>query len=73
MGPSGLLVVGGQKAHFWAEKWARRLLEAIPSSGAVERKLRAVRADPVAKVSDRFGPVRAALGHYYNFLELVLN
>ena len=47
---------GGQKAHFRAEKWAWRPLEAIPSGGAVERKLRAVRADPVAKVSDRFGP-----------------
>ena len=31
-------------------------VEAIPSGGAVERKLWAVRADPLAKVSDRFGP-----------------
>ena len=47
---------GGQKARFWAEKWAWRPLEAIPLSGAVEGKLRAVRADSVAKVSDHFGP-----------------
>ena len=56
-GPAGLLVaLGGQKANFWAEKWGRRPLEAIPSGGAVERKVRAVRRDSVAKVSDRFGP-----------------
>ena len=56
MGPGGLLLVmGGQKAHFGAEKWARRPLEAIPSSGAVERKLRAVHTDSVAKLSDWFG------------------
>ena len=54
-GPGGLrLVMGGQKAHFRAEKWVWRPLEAIPSSGAAERKLWAVRADPMAKVSDRF-------------------
>ena len=47
---------GGQKAHFRAEKWAWRPLEAIPSGGAVERKVRVVRRDSVAKVSDRFGP-----------------
>ena len=46
---------GGQKAHFWAEKWAWRPLEALPSGGANETKLRAVRVEPVAKVSDRFG------------------
>ena len=48
---------GGQKAHFWAEKWAWRPLEAIPSSGARERKLRAVHTDSMAKVSNRFGPL----------------
>ena len=47
---------GGQNAHFRAEKWAWRPLEAVPSGGANETKLRAVRAEPVAKVSDRFGP-----------------
>ena len=44
--PGGLLVMGGQKAHFGAEKWAWRPLEAIPSGGAVERKLRAMLPDP---------------------------
>ena len=47
---------GGQKAHFRAEKWAWRPLEAVPSGSANETKLRAVRAERVAKASDRFGP-----------------
>ena len=44
----------GQNGPFWAEKRAWRPLEAIPSSGVDERKLRAVGTDPVAKVSGRF-------------------
>ena len=44
---------GGPKAHFWAEKLAWRPLEAVLLN---ETKLRAVRAEPVAKFLDRFGP-----------------
>ena len=68
----GCWSAGRQQPYFRAEKWAWRPLEAIPSSGANERKLRAVGTDPVAKVLDRFEPLGLLGDNCNKFRSVVL-
>ena len=57
-GPGGvLLALGGQKAHFWAEKSAWSPLEATPSGGGGRKK---VAGGPCGLGGESFGPFWAA-------------